>query len=312
MRIVEEYRTSEMRYHKRFAVTAIISCSCLACCSSSSSSVNGTAFRQNKSSLPVEFAQSLNSPQARLRRHSPFFVTTSIADGIAVHREGQLLLHKLKDAILTIADESIPRLEAAENPNAELKQVFLNLGYDWASDGPWVDAALEGIYTSPPEHPSRRVVELCILLAPGSDCILAIYEITAQKSRRVLTLRNDDDDSIEGAIHNLYWALSPPDADGNFFLVEAHTHPWPSSRWRSFSYQALAPSAHSDQALILASAGAVANLEGGYRLKTSAESFVVSFSIWSDKGPDFQTTSNHEWQRKDGKFHKMSERTSYP
>lgn len=150
------------------------------------------------------------------------------------------------------------------------------------------------------------MVELNLLLAPGSDGVLVLMQNEAERWTPRLVLRSDDYESMVGAIHNLYWALSAPTADGRFYLLEAHTHPWPTSRWRGFTYRALAPSTDANTPVVLAQGKGSGDWESGYELDAKQSGFTVRFYVSSD-GPEFLKPARHVWKRSGDRFRQVSE-----
>ena len=257
------------------------------------------------STTPAASHRTANKPsgpelQRLLAREGPF--NGDLEEGISVRGSSQRVLRQLKDSLVELADAAIASFASAGAPDAILKRTFVAAGYDWADQHTWKQAAVDGSVSSPAHHPDRRAVELCLLLAPGSDCILILYRGEQGRWRRELELRSDDYSTIQGALHSVYWELSPPDRHGSFYLLEAHTFPWPASRWRDFTYRALAPTTDPRKPNLLASGRAGGNWENGYRLVATPDQFSIEFDVWSDEAPDFQKTERHVWVRTGERF----------
>ncbi len=220
---------------------------------------------------------------------------------MVVPAEVRRVLVELKDALLESTDRLLsPALEQVD-PRLALGKALAGEGYLWAEQRA-EQAAIDVSVGALPKHRERWGVTLCVVVSPGMDCWLAIYERRDGVLRRSLVVRSDLYDSIEGAVHALAWAASPPDAHDRYYLVEAHTHPWPTSRFRKFWYRALAPSEDADEPIVLANAADSGIWENGFRLEAEAERFSVAFDEWSDEGPGFEKTKKREWARRGERF----------
>lgn len=229
------------------------------------------------------------------------FVDAEPPRPMVVPAEVRRLLVDLKDALLETVDRRLaPALEQAD-PGAALGEALAVEGYLRAGQRA-EQAAVDASVRALPQHRERWGVTLCVVLSPGMDCWLAIYERREAVLRRSLVFRSDLYDSIEGAVHALAWAASPPDARDGYYLVEAHTHPWPASRFRKFWYRALAPGEDADEPIVLASATDSGIWENGFRLDAQADRFSVSFDEWSDEGPGFERTKKREWSKRGERF----------
>jgi len=220
------------------------------------------------------------------------FVDAEPGRPMVVPAEVRRVLVDLKDALLDSAERLLPG--ALERPDSEaaLEDALSGQGY----------TALDVSLRAPSGHRERWGVTLCVVVSPGSDCLLAVYERRNDALRRALVVRSDLYDTIEGALHGLTWAASPPDGSGRYYVLEAHTHPWPSSRFRKLEYRALAPGADSGEPIVLASAKASGIWENGFRLEASAERFSVEFDVHTEAGPDFVKPERHTWVRRSGTF----------
>jgi hypothetical protein len=240
--------------------------------------------------------------QRQLRNLEVFVTATGDEMRIDVPPEAQRLLRDFKDALLDSLDRVLPGALNKLEPTQALQEAMVGEGLDWAASNDWSERAIDGSIEPVPKHSGRWLATLCILLAPGSDCMIVVYEHRQGRLQQALVVRSDMYTSIEGALHALTWAISPPDADDGFYLLEAHTHPWPASRWRSFSYRALAPSGTAEKPLVLAEASASGNWENGFGLDARSDRFTVTYDVWSDRGPDFQATKVHTWARHQDRF----------
>jgi Domain of unknown function (DUF4431) len=244
--------------------------------------------------------------QAALRQMDPFPGTPS--GGFTVPPIVRSTLRQLKDALLETLDAASPVVFAPGAGDQGLGEVYEHAGYtvSGGENEAWDEAAIAARLWAPKLHEHRRVVMLCVLLSPGTDCVLAVLEHQGERWTRRLVFRNDDYASMEGAVHNLYWKLSPPAKNGSFYVLVAHTHPWPASVWRGFSYGAFEPSANPNKPRALALGSDSGNWEQGYDLDARPDGFTVGFQIMAeDVAADFVTPARHEWRRIGGVFRRV-------
>jgi hypothetical protein len=174
---------------------------------SSVSSVAASAPPAVSASAPVPLA-----PGATLQRRLAsleVFVDAEPPRPMVVPAEVRRLLVDLKDALLETVDRRLaPALERAD-PETSLGEALAVEGYLWAGQRA-EQAAIDASVRALPQHRERGGVTLCVVVSPGMDCWLAIYERREAVLRRSLVVRSDLYDSIEGAVHALAWAASPP------------------------------------------------------------------------------------------------------
>jgi hypothetical protein len=244
--------------------------------------------------------------QAALRQVDPFPGTPS--GGFTVPPLVRATLRQLKDALLETLDAASPVVFAPGGGDQVLGEVYERAGYTVSGDEDETrdEAAIAAQFWAPKLHEHRRVVMLCVVLSPGTDCLLAVLERQGERWTRRLVFRSDDYASMEGAVHNLHWKLSAPAKDGSFYLLVAHTHPWPASVWRGFSYGAFEPSANPNKPRALALGSDSGNWEHGYDLDARPDGFTVGFQIMAeDVAVDFVTPARHEWRRIGGVFRRV-------
>lgn len=255
------------------------------------------------SATPVERASSRAAElQRKLKKLDVFVDVPGETRRIDVQAEARVVLKELKDALLESVDRALPGTLDETDPTGALERTMRGEGLEWAASDDWTERAIDGSIEPVPKHRERWVATLCVLLAPGSDCMLVVYERREGRVRQVLVVRSDLYDSIEGALHAVTWAISPPDAEDGFYLLEAHTHPWPASRWRTFTYRALLPTESPQKPTVVAEASAWANWENGFELDARFDGFTVTFDVWSDEPPDYMQKTAHRWARQKDRF----------
>jgi len=250
----------------------------------------------------IERAKAVAAVQRELT-NATVFVWREKPPELAVSPEARGALRKLKDAILGALDVELPAAVERPSPADELRSAFVAGGVVW-SGGPgseWKEAALDISIKVPAGHHDRWLVEACILLAPGSDCIAAVYQRRNGRVQSVLIARSDDYANSRGARHATSWDISPPDPGDSYYLVGVYTYPWPSSCWRDFEYVALAPTAEPSHPSQLASGTGVAYWCSGLRINAQPDRFTVAYKVSNEHGTD---TTEHvdEWTRQNGQF----------
>jgi hypothetical protein len=264
---------------------------------STSGSVASTAQTQPPASPEDPARRSIPELQSALLEHGAFEV---------VEREGQneytvspdkrMILLELKDGLLSTLDRQIEQMVKSPPARDTLEKMFVAEGARWVAEA-WRDGAINGTLAPAAQHEDRWLVTLCILIAPGSDCLAAVYERRGGATRRAMVFRTDRYTSLEGAVHALEWTISPPDENDRFYLLEAHTYPWPTSNWRDFSYSALIPGRSPDLPEPAAQDSGFAYWVDGFDLKARSDGFTVSFSGKND-GPGKPTkTIAHRWNK---------------
>jgi hypothetical protein len=229
------------------------------------------------------------------------FVDAEPPRPMVVPAEVRRVLVELKDALLESTDRLLPSTLAQTEPGAALGKALANEGY-LCSDQRMEQTALDVSVRALPKHRERWGVTLCVLLNPGSDCVLAVYERREGELRRSLVIRSDLYDSIEGALQALTWTAAPPDERDHYYVLEAHTHPWPTSNFRKFWYRALAPSAEPETPIVLSSAHDSGRWTSGFRLEAELDRFSVTFDSASNDGPAFEKPNTQTWVKRGQRF----------
>src|SRR5262249_3522701 len=148
----------------------------------------------------IELARKAAAIQHRLRGQEVFVKRDEPPDYL-VPEAARSTLRELKDAALAVVEASLPALVARPPGAAALRSMFEAGGVAWTSSKDWREKAIDGAVGPAPGHRDRWMVSLCILLSPGSDCILALYERRKDQFHPALVIRSDDYDSITRAHH---------------------------------------------------------------------------------------------------------------
>jgi hypothetical protein len=99
----------------------------------------------------------------------------------------------------------------------------------------------------PDSHPELISVVVTLNISCGEDSSLYVFE--KKKNVWVLKLQREENNyaDISGALQDLAYRVSPPDKQGDWFLLVASSHPWCTSCWNGVHYQILRPSDQPDQ-----------------------------------------------------------------
>jgi hypothetical protein len=107
---------------------------------------------------------------------------------------------------------------------------------------------LDGVDIAPDKGHDRLYAAVLTLGLPcGSDSTLFLQRWDGAALVPVLTVSSDDYVSIADGQLALGYAISPPNASGDFHVLTAHTTPWCSSAWRQLKYGVYAPSADGER-----------------------------------------------------------------
>jgi hypothetical protein len=93
----------------------------------------------------------------------------------------------------------------------------------------------------PPRHPDLMAVVTNLTIPCGSDASLNLYRRIGVTWQLILVAESNGYADIRGAQGSFQFAISPPDDDGNWFVVTADVNPWCSSNWQQLRYKVLRP-----------------------------------------------------------------------
>jgi hypothetical protein len=132
----------------------------------------------------------------------------------------------------------------------------------------------------PARHPDLIAATTTIGICCGQDTSLYLFKKQDAKWRLALTQETNDYEEISGAQAWFQYALSPPDARGDFFLVTANVNPWCTSNWQSLRYQVMRLGPGAEQPRVILKREATIYLGVAppiYRLKVEARRFSLKF-----------------------------------
>ena len=272
----------------------------------SSSAAPAPPTRPAPSPSPDEPARRSIPELQRVLLEARLFEVLAPVDGkeYTISPDDRMTLLELKDELLSVVDRNLESMVKSPPARDTLQKMFVSEGVRWG-EKEWKDGAINGSLAPAPLHEDRWLVTLCILISPGSDCLAAVYERRGGATRRAMVFRNDRYTSVEGAVHALEWVISPPDEKDRFYILEAHTYPWPSSNWRDFAYSVLTPGSNPNSPEPAAQDSGYAYWVDGFDLKALPEEFTVSFSGKDDGPGKLKKTIVHRWDRTPTGFHRQ-------
>jgi hypothetical protein len=151
-------------------------------------------------------------------------------------------------------------------------------------------------FTVQQPRPKLLVVDTAFGISCGSDNMLMIFAPAKDGWREVLRLQSKSYDTVAGAYDFFDYAISPPDAAGQWFLVQKNITPWCSSTWATIRYSVLRPLADPLKPRILLDGSDPVwwgNDDTG-RLSVGARDFMLRFHAESIDGG----VHNREWVRR--------------
>ncbi len=93
----------------------------------------------------------------------------------------------------------------------------------------------------PERHPDLVAVVTNLTIPCGSDASLNLYRRTGGAWQLILVAESNGYANISGAQGSFQFTISPPDNEGNWFVVAADVNPWCSSNWQQLRYKVLRP-----------------------------------------------------------------------
>lgn len=96
-------------------------------------------------------------------------------------------------------------------------------------------------------HPDMLAVVVTLAIKCGSDSMLILYRRTPSGWREPLVRRAEPYREVRGGWQDLRFAVSPPDAQGNWFVATVSTTPWCTSAWQGMPYELARPGPAPDR-----------------------------------------------------------------
>jgi hypothetical protein len=103
----------------------------------------------------------------------------------------------------------------------------------------------------PARHPDLMAVLTNLTIPCGSDASLNLYRRTGATWQLILVAESNGYKDVAGAQGSFQFSISPPDDEGNWFLVTADVNPWCSSNWQQLRYKVLRPGEDANHSVVL-------------------------------------------------------------
>jgi hypothetical protein len=105
----------------------------------------------------------------------------------------------------------------------------------------------------PPSHPELLAAITTISVWCGDDSSLYLFKRVGARWELVLAQEANDYKDVSGAQGMFDYAISPPDAENNFFVMTSNVNPWCVSNWQTIRYSLLRVGPGAYQPPIMAS-----------------------------------------------------------
>ena len=92
-----------------------------------------------------------------------------------------------------------------------------------------------------PHHPDLLAVVARLAIQCGEDSVLVLFRRTGGTWRPLIVRRSEPYEEVSGAYGWLQYAVSPPDAQGRWYLATARITPWCTSAWQGLGYDLSRP-----------------------------------------------------------------------
>jgi hypothetical protein len=100
-------------------------------------------------------------------------------------------------------------------------------------------------------HPGMLAVVATVGIHCGSDSMLMLYGLEDRRWSELMVRRSDPYAKISGGWGDLRFAVSPPDAQGKWFVATVSTTPWCTSAWQGMPYELARPGPAPDRPKVI-------------------------------------------------------------
>jgi hypothetical protein len=130
----------------------------------------------------------------------------------------------------------------------------------------------------PTRQPDLLAVVTELGIPCGSDSSLNLFQRKASGWELLAVDESNGFAEISGVQGNFQFAVSPPDEQGNWFVVTANVNPWCTSNWQQLRYKALRPELETGKITELLNEKTTVYLGADvpYRIKIQPHGFEVS------------------------------------
>jgi hypothetical protein len=129
----------------------------------------------------------------------------------------------------------------------------------------------------PARQPDLMAVVTNLTIPCGSDASLNLYRRMGATWELLLVAESNGYEDVAGAQGSFQFAVSPPDDDGNWFVVTADVNPWCSSNWQQLRYKVLRPGEDANHSVVLLDEHTIVYLgtDQPYRLTVNPQGFEI-------------------------------------
>jgi hypothetical protein len=163
----------------------------------------------------------------------------------------QKLLPQFKAGLREIIGRTLNE-HSSSSPEALHKQILADLkkegievlnaaqrdGY-YTADGDDFGSLYDVTVRQPARHSDLMAVVTNLTIPCGSDASLGLYRRDGTGWQLILVEESNGYKDISGGQGSFQFGISPPDADGNWYLVTTDVNPWCSSNWQQLRYKVL-------------------------------------------------------------------------
>ncbi|HEV7921474.1 MAG TPA: hypothetical protein VGR02_11870 [Thermoanaerobaculia bacterium] len=130
-------------------------------------------------------------------------------------------------------------------------------------------------------HPELVAVTTLIDIPCGSDTSLYLFRLESDGWRLILARESNGYRRIAGALDMFQYAVSPSDANGDFFVVTANVNPWCSSNWQMlrFDVRRIGADAYSSRVLVSGNESIYLDADD-YELKAGVDDVRLQWRSW--------------------------------
>lgn len=148
--------------------------------------------------------------------------------------------------------ETLHKLILADLKKAGIEAVnqFQRDGY-YMADGDDFGNLYDVTVRQPARHSDLMAVVTNLTIPCGSDASLNLYRRNGAAWQLILVEESNGYKDISGGQGSFQFAVTPPDAEGNWYVVAADVNPWCSSNWQQLRYKVLRPGEDADHPAVL-------------------------------------------------------------
>jgi len=132
----------------------------------------------------------------------------------------------------------------------ETMNQFQRDGY-YTADGDDFGNLYDVTVRQPARHSDLMAVVTNLTIPCGSDASLNLYRRNGAAWQLILVEESNSYKDISGGQGSFQFAVSPPDAEGNWYVVATDVNPWCSSNWQQLRYKVLRPGEDANHPVVL-------------------------------------------------------------